>query len=78
MKKKANKPETTEASYYDLYTGAVDDLVNATRENTPRYSEEELNKYRGRVRKKLPQWLKVSLIKAWFYGSQPIMIMTRC
>jgi len=70
MKKKANKPETTEASYYDLHTGAVDDLVNATRENTPRYSEEELNKYRsGKSKWKFPQWLKVGLIKFWFYGA---------
>ena len=70
MKKQANKPETKEASYYQLHTGAVEDLVTATKENTPRYSEEELNRYRsGKTRWKFPQALKVVLIKFWFYGA---------
>ena len=70
MKKQANKPETKEASYYKLHTGAVEDLVSATKENTPRYSEEELNRYRsGKTRWKFPQGLKVVLIKFWFYGA---------
>ena len=59
----------TTAEYYRLKTKAVEDLVTADESNSPVVSEEELNKYRGRVRKKLPQWLKVCLIKAWFYGS---------
>lgn len=59
-----------EASYYNLHTKAVDDLVGATRENTPRYSKEELEKYRsGKKKWHLPQWLKVTLIKTWFYGA---------
>ena len=70
MKKQANKPETKEASYYQLHTGAVEDLVSATKENTPKYSEEELNRYRsGKSRRKFPQGLKVVLIKFWFYGA---------
>ncbi len=70
MKKQANKPETKEASYYQLHTGAVEDLVSATKENTPKYSEEELNRYRsGRTKRKFPQGLKVVLIKFWFYGA---------
>ena len=70
MKKQANKPETKEASYYQLHTGAVEDLVTATKENTPRYSEAELNRYRsGKTRWKFPQALKVVLIKFWFYGA---------
>ena len=70
MKKEANKPEPKEASYYQLHSGAVEDLVTATRENTPRYSEEELNKYRsGKTKRKFPQWLKVLGIKTWFYGA---------
>ena len=44
-------------------------VVTADESNSPPVSQEELNKYRGRVRKKLPLWLKVSLLKAWFYGS---------
>ena len=70
MKKQANKPETKEASYYRLHTGAVEDLVTATKENTPKYSEEELNRYRsGKSKRKFPQGLKVVLIKFWFYGA---------
>ena len=70
MKKQANKPETREASYYQLHTGAVEDLVTATKENTPQYSEEELNRYRsGKSKRKFPQGLKVVLIKFWFYGA---------
>ncbi len=59
----------TTSEYYRLKTKAVEDLVTADESNSPVVSQEELNKYRGKVRKKLPQWLKVSLIKAWFYGS---------
>ena len=70
MKKQANKPETREASYYQLHTGAVEDLVTANKENTPKYSEEELNRYRsGKSKRKFPQGLKVVLIKFWFYGA---------
>ncbi len=63
------EPEKDAAEYYRLKTKAVEDLVTADESNSPVVSEAELNKYRGRLRKKLPQWLKVSLMKAWFYGS---------
>ncbi len=71
MSKKApNKAENKEASFYHLHTEAVEDLVTATKDNTPRYSEAELNKYRsGKTKWKFPQWLKVLLIKFWFYGA---------
>ena len=70
MKKQNLKAESKEASYYELHTGALEDLVSATRENTPRYSEEELNRYRSsKKRWKFPQGLKASLIKFWFYGA---------
>ena len=65
-----NDKQPREASYYQLHTDAVEDLVSATKENTPRYSEEELNKYRsGKTKRKFPQWLKVLGIKTWFYGA---------
>ena len=65
-----NDKHPREASYYQLHTDAVEDLVSATKENTPRYSEEELNKYRsGKAKRKFPQWLKVLGIKTWFYGA---------
>lgn len=56
--------------YYHLHTEAVDDLVGASKENTPVYSKEELEKYRSsRGKWKLPENLKVFLIKWWFYGA---------
>ncbi len=65
-------PKGSSASpYYRLHTQAVEDLVTASTENTPKYSQEELEKYRsGKAGKfRLPQWLKVLLIKFWFYGA---------
>lgn len=61
-KNKANKN-------YNLKSNAVDELVNAEAGNVPEYSEEELNKYRSGGKKRIPEWLKVLLIKAWFAGA---------
>lgn len=57
-----------ESKRYELKTDAVEDLVQAHAGNAPQYSKEELEKYRKK-RWKLPNWLKVLLIKAWFYGA---------
>ena len=65
----AREPERDAAEYYRLKTKAVEDLVTADESNSPPVPEEELNKYRGRRRVRLPQWLRVALIKAWFYGA---------
>ena len=65
-KKRAEKSD----AYYRLHTGAVNDLVSANAQNTPRYSREELEKYTSRrPGVKLSARLKVALIKAWFYGA---------
>lgn len=70
MKPTPNKEQDKSSSYYQLHTQAVDTLVNATAENTPRYSKEELEKYRSFHGKwRLPETLKVLLIKVWFYGA---------
>ncbi|MBQ7844919.1 MAG: hypothetical protein IJ392_02080 [Clostridia bacterium] len=70
MSKTKKDQSKKSASYYDLHTGAVEDLVSADKENTPRYSKEELDKYRsGKVKWRFPEWLKVVLIKFWFYGA---------
>jgi len=64
-----DQPEKT-ASYYRLHTDAVEELVSATKENTPRYSQEELEKYRSsRGKWHLPEMAKALLIKVWFYGA---------
>lgn len=67
---KGTNARASQAEYYRLHTKAVDELVGATKENTPRYSKEELKKYtssHGKLR--LPAWLKVGLLKMWFYGA---------
>ncbi len=65
----AREPERDAAEYYRLKKQAVEDLVTADESNSPAVSQEELDKYRSHRHKKLPMWLKVALIKAWFYGS---------
>lgn len=57
------------SDYYKLHTEAVDDLASANKENTPRYSESELKKYRSKHRLNLPMWVKAVFIKAWFAGA---------
>lgn len=56
------------ADYYKLKTQAVDDLVNADKDNSPPVSEAELRKYVSGPKIKLAEWLKITLIKAWFAG----------
>ena len=74
MSKKRNgqpeKPEIEKQSdYYKLKTGAVDDLVNASEENSPVVSEEELRAYRSGPKMKVADWVKMLFIKAWFAGA---------
>lgn len=64
------KPEIEKQSdYYKLKTKAVDDLVNADESNSPEVSEEELRAYRSKTGLKLPDWLKIVFVKAWFPGA---------
>lgn len=70
MAKDEKKQSRDASSYYALHTGAVDDLVNTTAENAPHYSKEELEKYRsGKTKFRIPEAVKVLLIKFWFYGA---------
>lgn len=69
-KKQTTLPENKQADYYKLHADAADRLVNTTKENTPRYSQEELNRYKGGKKKwRLPEAVKVVLIKFWFFGA---------
>lgn len=67
-KKRKDLPqeESPAAGYYDLKTRAVNDLATADETNSPPVSREELQKYRGRKGKGLPEWLKLGFIKFWF------------
>lgn len=75
MAKKNTPPRRTPqdlrdyADYYKLNTKAVDDLATADKDNTPQYSEEELNRYRTKSKIPLAHWVKMLLMKAWFAGA---------
>ena len=61
--------DSPEASgYYDLKTQAVDDLLNASEENAPKVSREELRKFtsQGKGRMQVVDWVKLLLVKWWF------------
>lgn len=81
MAKKKNKQNNQKppiksdktANYYDLKTDAVERLVNA--KNAPPVSDKELEEYTGKRKRRLPQWLKVVLIKLWFAGAVCYFIM---
>ena len=45
------------ADYYRLNTKAIDDLVGATPENSPKVSEKELRKYQSGPKIRLKDWL---------------------
>ncbi len=64
---KENKPST--ADYYKLNLKAVDDLINANEENSPKVSDEELRKYRSGPKIKVADWIWAVLIKVWFAGA---------
>ncbi len=69
MAKKTNRRDYEKAkeaaSYYELKTRAVDELVNTNVTNVKPVSEAELHKYRSRSRFAIPMWGKVILIKWW-------------
>jgi hypothetical protein len=54
---------------YELKSDAVEKLLKAEAGDVPEFSEEELKKYRSKGGIKLPQPLKVILLKAWFAGA---------
>ena len=71
-RKQKNPPRETpksEADYYKLNLKAVDDLVTADRDNSPKVSEAELRKYRSGPKIRLSESLKALLIKFWFNGA---------
>ena len=53
---------------YRIKAEAVEDLVNANKENTPSYSEEELKKYRSKSKLNINPVFKALFIKFWFSG----------
>ena len=68
-KKTAPDEARTPADYYKLHTEAINDLVNASPENSPEVSEAELRKYRSRQGIRLSDAAKALLLKGWFNGA---------
>lgn len=73
MSKKNRKgtPEVEDfkpAEYYKLKTQAVNDLVNANKENSPKVPEKEIRKYKSGPKIKVAEWLKMFFVKWWFAG----------
>ncbi|MBQ9324942.1 MAG: hypothetical protein IJ246_04140 [Clostridia bacterium] len=62
----SQEEQKSTAEYYHLHTQAVDDLVNASEENSPEVSREELRKYTSHSRLQVADWVKLLLIKWWF------------
>lgn len=55
---------------YELKSDAVEKLLKAEAGDVPEFSEEELRKYRSKSgRFKIPNTVKVLLLKAWFAGA---------
>lgn len=53
---------------YDLKSEAVETLAG-NGPKTPKYSQKELEKYTKTKKFRIPKWLKMIGIKAWFYGA---------
>ncbi len=68
-KRRKKDQDASAADYYKLKTQAVDDLISADEDNSPPVSKEELEKYGGRKKNGIPNWLKVGFIKFWFPGA---------
>lgn len=54
---------------YELKSEAVDKLLKAEKGEVPNFSQEELKRYRSKGGLKLPETLKVVLLKTWFAGA---------
>lgn len=68
-KRKNSNYQHTTASYYDLKTQAVEDLVTAREDNSPQASKAELERYGAKPKSGIPNWLKVNFVKWWFPGA---------
>ena len=53
---------------YDLKNQAVEDLVEASEDNTPEYGTEELSKYKSKSKFHISGPIKALFVKFWFGG----------
>lgn len=74
--KKDAQEDRPASEYYNLNTQAVEDLATADESNSPPVSEAELERYGGKKKSGIPNWLKVCFIKFWFAGAVEFFMMT--
>ena len=68
--KKINEEKEKDTSeYYKLNKDAVDRLVNANAANAPDVSDEEIRKYTGKKKFRIPAIVKILFTKFWFKGA---------
>lgn len=68
MARKEQEPKEA-ADYYRLKTEAVEELVTADSQNSPKVSPAELKKYRKSSTVRIPNTVKVLFVKFWFAGA---------
>ena len=54
---------------YQLKSEAVETLAGADSSPAPEYSKEELERYKGKKKFKIPAPVKILFLKMWFYGA---------
>ena len=57
------------SKYYELKSAAMNDLLDAKKGKSKRYSAEELDKYRSHKWIRVADWVKIIFIKAWISGA---------
>ncbi len=66
MEKTVHSAEEEIGKNYKLSSEAVEALAS---DETPEYSQEELNRYRSKKGFHIPEWLKIVFLKFWFSGA---------
>lgn len=70
MEKNNNNTEKKVGSTnYELKSKAVEELLEAESGQAPEYSREELNRYKAKSKFRIPDAVKILLIKGWFAGA---------
>ena len=64
-----NTEKKVGSTNYELKSKAVEELLEAEAGEAPEYSKEELEKYLAKSKFRLPEALKILLIKGWFAGA---------
>ena len=56
-------------NYYELKTDAIEVLANPEKDDGTTVTQEEIDKYSGKRKFRIPDFLKYTLIKFWFAGA---------